>query len=134
DEVMIADRGPAERHYHVGARARGGDAFVKRAQLVPSDAEVERSAARGLDERGNREGIRGNNLIGANGFTRLYQFVAGRENSHARAPGDRNLGTIHRGGERDVRRAKPRSGGKQNLAFGEVDALGANVAAARHAL
>ena len=69
DEIMIAHRHAAERHQNIGARiARGLDAFVKRTQFVPSDAEVERLAARGLDERGDGEGIRGNDLIGANGL------------------------------------------------------------------
>ncbi len=135
DQIMIAYGRSSESHQNIGGgRAGGADMFFNCTQIIVGDAEVERLTARGLDERGNRVGIRGNDLIGANGLARTHQFVAGRENSHARAPGDCNLGEIHRGGERDVRRAKPRSGGKQNLALGEVDTLGANVTAPRHAL
>ena len=59
------------------------------------------------------------------------QFVAGRKDRNPRAPPDRQLGMVARGGQRDVARGETASRGDQRLAVTKVESGGAQIVAGR---
>ncbi len=79
-EVVVADRGAAERHQHVDLRLdRLADRGVELGHVVAGDAEIDRNAAAGLDDPGDGEIVGGDDLRGAERSAGRDQFVAGGE-------------------------------------------------------
>ena len=122
DEIVVADRGAAERDEHVrvavlGARDRRFDIGGR----IARNAEVERNAARGGDEPGDREIVRRHDLRRPGRFAGRHELVAGRENRDPRPTAHRQRRMIGGGRERDVARAQPLAGAKQRLSFEEVE-------------
>ena len=84
-EVVVADRGAAEREQQIGAgRARGVDAAFERRETVARDAEVDRLAAGVADERRERERVGGDDLVGTGVLARPHELVAGRQDRDPR--------------------------------------------------
>ena len=113
DEIVLADRGAAEGDEHVGAGIlRREDALFERLEGVAGDAEIDRLAARALDERGNRIGVRGDDLVRPGRLAGQDEFVAGGEDRDARLAADGERAVTHRGGEREAPRIEPRPGSR----------------------
>src|SRR5579871_4609902 len=75
DEIVIADRGAAHRHYNIGVGDLCWNA-LERFDRVRNYAKIERHTAPGLNERGKSKASRSNDPARAMRLARPREFIA----------------------------------------------------------
>ena len=128
DEVVIADRSPAERDQHVGFNGlSASNRFVESAHRVGGDAEVDCDASAGFDNPRDSEVVRGDDLRGAKRSAGSNKLVAGRQNDGPRPPADRQIEMIGRSRQRHIAWGETPSGTNESLAVAEIESRRAQV-------
>ena len=132
DEVVIADRGAADRRQHVGVGApRFGEAVGERGGIVGRGAEIERLAARRRDDAGDGEGVGGDDLRRPARLARRDELVAARQDGDPRPAPRRQCRMVGGGGQRDVAGGQPTAGGQKDFAFDKITAAPTDVISRR---
>ena len=131
DQVVVADRGAARGHQHVGAGDRIGDRGDRLAR-VGGDRQHGGQAAGGAHQRGQRVRVGGDDAAGRDRLARHGDLVTGGQDGDARAAMHAEPGVVGRGGEAHVACGDAAAGGHHGVAAGEVLAGAANVAAGLH--
>ena len=133
DEVVLADRGAAERHENVEGGAFGrGERPVEVLRRVAGDAEIDRRTARLRRHAGEREHVGGDDLVRPDRLAGQDQLVAGGEHAHMRPRPHLQAGMAHGGGERQPRRVEPLARPQQHLALAKVEPRRADEGARLH--
>ena len=122
DEVVVADRGAAEGDEEIRSRRPGAAHGVPQgADIVGGDAEIDGLGAGLLTEGGEREAVRGDDLIPFGPLARPHQFVAGREHGQPRPAAHRQRGVAGAGGEREPARIEGLARSQEGVALPEVE-------------
>ena len=132
-EVVLADRGAAERDEKIGAAVAGGrDAALEVGEACRGrcrDRAPRRRHARG--ERGEGIEVGGDDLVRPCRLAGPDELVAGGEDRDARPAAHRQARVAHGGGEREAARIETLPGGKERVAGAEVEPARAHEAPRR---
>jgi hypothetical protein len=130
--VALAHAHAAGGEHHVARQRAGADEQRTHGRLgVGRDAEVDGLAAGLADERGERDRVRRDHRapgVRLGGAVERDEFVARRDDRHARPAGDRDARGAHRGEQPGDAGGDARAGGDRHAAGAHVLAGGAHVA------
>src|SRR4029453_12520816 len=125
-EIAFANRRAAYGHKNIGGASSPGQRD-QALGIVLGDAELHGLPASLLDQSGESDWHRGDDLVFAKFGAHWHHFIASRQDRDFRLAADRNLGMVHCRGEHQLTRSKPCAASEQNLSFLEVLSPWANV-------